>query len=457
MGVTTIAGIVLALGAITSALAFGGVETLAFAPAEFAVVLLAVVQFWRKGWPSVSRLTLWVLGIIVAIPLLQLLPLSAHVLSTISPARVAMARDLFASIAPQGGGMALSVNSHETQLALLKLLCYVLVFLLAFQAYRLRHEQPGLILMLLLLGVFEAAYGTFQYLTGWQYIFTYAKQAYTDSGTGTYINRNHLAGLLEMVLPFAMARILVRVSSQEGAGRSHWKQMIVSPQSSQLLRDIIVFAVIAVGLVFSGSRTGIAAAIVGVVLVAGIVSWQTRRRSALVIAFVILVFPAAYSVWIGLNPVVERFEAVGVPGGLERERLGVWPHTISLIRDYPLWGTGLGTYRWANAHYQTYLLWGTFEHAHNDYLEFAADIGIPATVLLFGSFWVLAVKVTKRAFLLERTKDRVLAAGCAGAMVAMLIHEATDFNLQIPANAFIFAWIAGTAAALCRAPARDPS
>src|ERR1035437_9121210 len=105
MDLTTITSIVLALGAIASALAFGGVETLAFAPVEIAVVLLAVVQFWRKGWPSVSRLTLWVLGIIVAIPLLQLLPLSAHVLSTISPMRAAMARDLFSSIAPLGGGI----------------------------------------------------------------------------------------------------------------------------------------------------------------------------------------------------------------------------------------------------------------------------------------------------------------------------------------------------------------
>ena len=449
---TTITGIVLALCAIGSALAFGGVETLAFAPAEFAVVLLAVVQFWRKGWPAVSRLTLWVLGIVVAIPLLQLLPLSAHVLSTISPARVALARDLFSSIAPLEGGIALSVNSYETQLAILKLLCYLLVFLLAFQTYQLRSEQSALILMLLLLGLFEAVYGTVQYLTGRQDIFADAGKVYTYSRTGTYVNRNHFAGLLEMVLPFAMARMLVRVSSHEGEHRSRWKQMMASLLSVHLLRDIIVFAMIAVGLVFSRSRTGIVAAIVGMMLVAGIVFLQTRRRSVLVIGLLILALPLCYSFWVGLNPVVERFEALTLPGGLEQERLGVWSHTMNLIRDYPLLGTGLGTYRWANAHYQVYLLWGIFEHAHNDYLEFAADIGIPATVLLFGSFWVLAVKVARRAFLFERAKDRVLAAGCAGAMVAMLIHEITDFNLQMPANAFIFAWIVGTAAALCRAP-----
>jgi hypothetical protein len=40
-------------------------------------------------------------------------------------------------------------------------------------------------------------------------------------------------------------------------------------------------------------------------------------------------------------------------------------------------------------------------------------------------------------------------------MSAILIHGITDFNLQIPSNAFIFAWIAGTAAALCHPPRRQ--
>lgn len=96
-----------------------------------------------------------------------------------------------------------------------------------------------------------------------------------------------------------------------------------------------------------------------------------------------------------------------------------------------------------------------YEHAHNDYLEFAADIGVPAALLLFGSLWLLTFKLIRRALILERTDDRILATGCAGAMLALLLHSLTDFNLQIPANAFIFAWIAGTAAGIVRAPARS--
>jgi len=33
--------------------------------------------------------------------------------------------------------------------------------------------------------------------------------------------------------------------------------------------------------------------------------------------------------------------------------------------------------------------------------------------------------------------------GCMGSVLALLIHSVTDFNLQIPANALIFAMVLG--------------
>jgi hypothetical protein len=53
--------------------------------------------------------------------------------------------------------------------------------------------------------LFEAFYGLIQYLTDWQQIFTYVKKFDLEEATGTYINRNHYAGLLEMILPFSLA------------------------------------------------------------------------------------------------------------------------------------------------------------------------------------------------------------------------------------------------------------
>lgn len=444
--------VVLSAGAIASTLAYGGVDTLAFAGVQIAVVIFALFQFWRNGFPRIPRLTLLVLVITVAVPLLQLFPLPIRVISAVSPARVSFLQALSAPIAFAVGKCAITFNFFETQAAVLKLVCYLLVFLLSFQICRDRGRQPALIGTLIALGVFEACYGTFQYLTGWQYIFAFAKKIYTDSGTGTYINRNHFAGLLEMVLPFVMARILIRNPSPDGGNHTTWKRALVSLDASRLLRDLVVFVLIAVGLVFSLSRMGIFAATLGVSVVSVIVFFQTRSPVSLITVGIILAISLAYSTWIGLSPVVERFETLERPASAEQDRMPIWREAASLIRDYPLFGTGLGTYRWVNLHYQTHQLGSRFEHAHNDYLEFAADVGIPAASVLFGGLWVLAVLVALKSRLLPRTNQRILATACAGAMVAMLTHEVVDFNLQIPANAFIFAWISGTAAALLCLP-----
>lgn len=133
---------------------------------------------------------------------------------------------------------------------------------------------------------------------------------------------------------------------------------------------------------------------------------------------------------------------------LEERRPLIWRDTRELIGDYPLLGTGLGTYAWSSLHYQSDWFDRRYEHAHNDYLEFAAEVGIPATAFLFGGLWLLVFRLAGRASVLARTQDRILATGCAGSLASILTHEIADFNLQIPANAFLFAWIAGTAAAL---------
>jgi len=254
--------------------------------------------------------------------------------------------------------------------------------------------------------------------------------------------------LLEIVLPFIFAGLLFRIPARQNRARSWWVEAILSPLSSYFLRDLLLFAVLVIGLVFSRSRMGISAALAGLILVAFLVFWRTRRQSLLLIVLLILAVPVAYSAWIGLGPVVERFEALGQPETLEQDRVPIWRDTQLLIRDFPLLGTGLGAYRWTYSHYQTTKLQYVIEHAHSDYLEFAAEIGIPAAALLFAGLWILAIRTARYALVAERSHEKILSAGCAGAMLAILVHGLVDFNLQIPANAYLFAWVAGTATAL---------
>jgi hypothetical protein len=84
--------------------------------------------------------------------------------------------------------------------------------------------------------------------------------------------------------------------------------------------------------------------------------------------------------------------------------------------------------------------------------------GALLTIGVLEAAYGIAQLLTGRQYIFQygqSVRERTLAAGCTGAMAAILIHGVTDFNLQIPENALIFSWIAGTAAALVRKPSQS--
>jgi O-antigen ligase len=437
-------GLLLAVVFTGSALAFGGVITTAYVLMEAGVLAAAVLCFWR-GWPRIPRLAVLVLAVIVGVPLLQLVPLPSGLTALVSSNRGLFAAQLLSAFFPPPAYLALSLNPHATQVAVCKLIACVLAFLIG---YKLAARGRGSLLLrtVVIVGLFEACYGLVQYLAGWQYIFTYWKGSGANDATGTYINRNHFAGLLEMVLPFVLAGALFRRPQRAELGVKRKLLAAISSESSpKLLSQAMVFAVLCLALVFSRSRMGIAAGVSGLLLVGGLHILRRRRRSAVALLLVLFLVPVCYAFWVGLEAVISRFELLSRAGAMERDRLPIWRDSLSAIRDFKWLGTGLGTYDWAAMHYQTSFLSHRYEHAHNDYLEFAAEIGIPAAALLFAGLWALVLRAARVAVRASHRSAAILAAGCAGALAAILLHSVTDFNLQIPANALLFCWVAGTA------------
>lgn len=438
-------GVQVLLGAVIVAgiLDFGGVRAATFLAMGASVVALASFAFWKWGWPVTPLPATIVAGALVLVPTLQMIPLPLGMLRVISPARAALHESLVVPILGGGGPVPLTINSNATMLALLKMVACILVFLLVFNMNRLARRSI-LLPVLLVIGLFEAGYGLYQYLAHSPYIFSHAAPA-QEAATGTYVNRNNYAGLLAMVLPFLVAQIIGRFprlgDHREGRQRHRGGQ----GQGVWLLW-LVVFLVVTLAMLFSQSRGGIVSGIAGIAAAALISLARFSRRAGAIILVAVFGLPLAYAGWIGLDPVLRRFEALDKAEVRTLEgRLPIWKDSIALVRDYPLTGTGLGTYNWSVMHYQTQMLGYRYEHAHNDYLEFAAELGVPCALLLFGSLWFLVLRVARSAVLQSRTGTAALAAGCAGALIAVLLHCLVDFDLQMPATAFLFAWVLGAA------------
>ena len=83
--------------------------------------------------------------------------------------------------------------------------------------------------------------------------------------------------------------------------------------------------------------------------------------------------------------------------------------------------------------------------SHNDYLQYLAELGLIGYGILVAAIVGVLIPVIKGIIHGEDENRRLLLVGCAGSFVAIGLHSFVDFNLYIPANAMILAWIAGVA------------
>jgi len=444
---------------VGSTLAFGGVQPLVYSLVEVALFSGFLALLWhqaREGKIDI-RLPIWPL-LFAFLILLQVIPLPSPLILRLSPARfVGPAAEGWP---PTSSGATLSIYPHNTWLAWIKFLAYLSAFTLSASMFDSRRRKSALVKALIYLGVFEAAYGSIQYLTGWQKIFTYTKQYYIEDATGTFINHNHFAGFLELTLPFVMAYVFYYFQMWMDGRRQHRSLSGPTGWGSagiQSLLYLFLVLIFLVALVFSRSRGGILAAAFTVFVVAVLAQFRARRKAWLVGLSIFLLIAVAYGLWIGLDPILARFEQMEAAHYFQFEgRLSFWKDSMGLIREYPLTGIGLGDFGIAFQRFQT--SWVTFfvDHAHNDYVEFAVETGLVGAALFFLPVFYLLGKMIV-SFLKDSRRYRpAILLGCIGSTLAILLHSITDFNLQITSNALVFSIVLGIGyKAACLEPADE--
>jgi O-antigen ligase len=252
-----------------------------------------------------------------------------------------------------------------------------------------------------------------------------------EDASGTYVNRNHFAGFLGLTLPFALGFALTQ--PRRNAPRGIAGDSLLPRRAFWLFVTSVFF----LSVVLSKSRMGIVACSGGTLAVAALRAGLGENRKPVVKTIAaLMVIAFALSAWVGAGPALDRF------GALDREfaqqgrgRWEIWKDTSRLIAERPWLGSGLGTFGVAYTAVQTTFLDRFVHHAHNDYLQVAAELGIPGAVLLFGTLGGVAWRTARILQQPVKESDPAVALGVVGALTAFLLHSLTDFNLYIPANA----------------------
>ena len=340
---------------------------------------------------------------------------------------------------------SISVNPGATRTALMHLLTYAGIFWLALQLTRPPERARLALAAISLIGAAYAVYGIVIYVTGNDWILIYRKWIYHDALSSTFVNRNSFAtfaglGLLAAIVYFINGfRHLLTINRPL---RQRLALIADTIFSRALIRTVSMMALM-VALVLTGSRAGIASSMIGAIAL--MVSFA--RGSSLKTSHIAVMSGGI----MGAMAIVFL-----INGGLLVSRLGdddtdllasdrhiVYEATMDAIMTAPWTGTGYGTFRDVFAAYRPETLSSRFywDKAHNDYLENALELGIPAALLLNLSIVLLALEALKGLW--RRRRDRGIPAIAVAATILVGCHSLLDFSLQIPAVSILYAFLLG--------------
>ena len=432
------------LGGILAAAVFaqGGMIPEIWLGCELAIGLL--VTTWavsEKVTTGVARSTRVFPKAILALPLYavcQTIPLPLYVVEALSPSRVALQQAVSVLAPDAAGWTAISAHPDQTVTLALRLAAYGGVFWIARGAtFRLGKYAFAIAAPIIVIAALQAA------------IVLHVGEGQRgeehggagQASAGSYVNRNHLAGLLEMALPFAAVAFGVFIWP---VGRLRRRGLSAVGAAVSGAFALVIVA----GLLATRSRAGLVAALASLFVLGLIAAARAARPQRLAGAIVLPLLLGAAFIYLPSDNLVRRYGALVGATNLHREgRVALWRETVDLIAAYPLVGCGFGAYESVFLSYKRSAPMVNDAHAHNDYLELQAEaglIGFAICVMLAGRLILGALRASLGN---NPRRQMALAAACMGSLTAILVHSFVDFNLRIPANGMVLFWVLGVSAA----------
>jgi len=404
--------------------------------------------YWHPAWIfGVSLFAAWMVMRVhkVLAPSVHRLPLAAA---------LPLALYLGLAILSLPSSVNPEVSRHEILRVVLVVMIYVMVLNLMCRPERFR----GAYWFLVALGLAEAVYGITQHLLGpvflaerGGYIFKLPGLPYyrppNHQVVGTFLDHSHFATLIGLTLFPALALMgLPRRELNEPMGNAvaRWSLKALAP------------AIMIGALVLSMSRAGWASCLFGLAVFSVLFTPWRRLKLWwwLPLAFILIAGTLATVTVLNYSHLHGRAKTVieiltQKDSRYWRGRIVHWEITLEMAKERPLFGSGVGTYRYAFPAHRAPegQFGGTL--AHNHLLHIAAETGVLSAIafgLWFGLSWLIG-------FLDWRRNRSPLIAASLASLAAAFFHGLFATHLQMPG---FFALIAfHLALVVCRPESAD--
>ena len=416
---------------------FGSNRAWAWSFMEIYVYILFLIWYVSFGkhlnfdYIKPYRPLILIIAILQCWVIIQLVPLPMSVIEVIAP-------NVYTAYERVGVETAqLSLDPSRTQMQWLKGMAYLMLIFLTLVLVNNEKRLRLLLLTIVLSGTFQALYGALFVMTDMEPIF------FTDNrsqglATGTFVYRNHFANFLMMCLSIGVGLLVASLTSSRRHNLKRSMANLIDTLFSPKALIRIGLIVMVIALVLSRSRMGNTAffAALSFCSVFALVFMQNKTRGLLWLFGSMLVIDVIIvSQWFGLEEVRQRIVSTSAEAETRDE---VLKYGLELVKQHPLTGTGHGSF---NSVFPSVKGVGVnlfYNFAHNEYLQFTIELGIPMTLLLgilvLWSLWHSQYALRHR----RRSLMKGIAFASMMGIIGQLIHMSVDFTLQPPANAIYF-------------------
>lgn len=318
----------------------------------------------------------------------------------------------------------------------MRILTYTALFFVVLNNLHRQYTAQGLAWFVVGLATLLCFYAAWQATSGANTVWGLDRvdPDYVRRGSGSYVNPNHFAGFLELLLPLALS-------------------MAIASRMKALGRVLLIYAtlVMLAGLVFSFSRGGWIAAGFGMGLVLITLARSPDYRRA---ALITMVFLAVLGTGVMLRSEVMKRRlqtSFDLSPQARNSRPNIWRPTVAMWKDHLWLGVGPAHFNERFKTYRNHWAHGEPERAHNDYLNALADWGVAGTAIAAVPWALLAygagrtlrqVRRDPGSIEVKRSGRYAFVLGACASLAALLAHSITDFNFHIPGNALVaVAWI----------------
>src|SRR5215469_11529981 len=317
-----------------------------------------------------------------------------------------------------------SAYPYVTRYGALEYVSYGIVLLIASESLRTKQARKAFALVMIGFGALYAFFALAQDLTPNNKIFWIRTVRFHGGIYGSYVNRNHYAGVMEMLVPIPLV-------------------LSVSQLLRGVKRMLVGFCgILMAGTIFlCGSRGGMVAFVLEMMLL-GTLMFAKKRRLPTVLGYAALCISTLAFIFLSNNG--RGLARIGdlTPG----IRPQITKDCLRMFVKRPIRGWGLGTFPTVYPQYRSFYTNLFVNEAHNDYAQLLVEMGaLGFIVMLWLVFVVYRAALRKLTNWPSDTNAQVAVAALLG-ITGILVHSALDFNLHIPANAALFYVLCAVAA-----------